>query len=59
VPLLAQITRVTACAFSVIGLSETIIFAVIAQGLHRPPSFFGIVSSAQGAGAIGGGVALA
>jgi MFS family permease len=59
VPLLTQVTLVTACAFSVIGLSETIIFAVIAQGLHRPPSFFGIVSSAQGGGAICGGVALA
>ncbi len=33
VPLLAQITLVTACAFSVIGLNETIIFAVIGQGL--------------------------
>lgn len=59
VPLLAQITLVTACAFSVIGLNETIIFAVIGQGLHRPPSFFGILNSAQGAGAILGGIAVA
>ncbi len=57
-PLLLQVTVVTACAFSVIGLCETIIFAVIGQGLHRPPSFFGVLSSAQGAGAIAGGIAL-
>jgi MFS family permease len=59
VPLLLQVTVVTACAFSVIGLNETIIFAVIGQGLHRPPSFFGVLSAVQGAGAIVGGLALA
>jgi MFS family permease len=59
VPLLFQITLVTACAFSVTGLIETIIFAVIGQGLHRPPSFFGVLSSVQGAGAIAGGAAVA
>jgi MFS family permease len=56
VPLLAQVTVVTAGAFSIIGLGETIIFAVIGQGLHRPPSFLGVLSSAQGAGAILGGI---
>jgi MFS family permease len=59
IPLLWQITLVTACAFSVIGLNETIVFAVISQGLHRPPSFFGILNSVQGAGAIAGGLAVA
>jgi MFS family permease len=58
VPLLAQMTLVTACAFSIIGLQETIVFAVIGQGLHRPPTFFGVVSSAQGAGAIAGGIIM-
>ncbi len=58
VPLLAQITLVTACAFSIIGLNETIIFAVIGQGLHRPPSFFGIYSGVQGAGSVAAGIAL-
>jgi hypothetical protein len=57
-PLLAQITLVTACAFSIIGLNETIIFAVIGQGLHRPPSFFGIYSGVQGAGSVAAGIAL-
>jgi len=59
VPLLRQITLLTACAFAVIGLNETVIFAVIGTGLHRPPSFFGVYGSTQGAGAIVGGVALA
>jgi MFS family permease len=59
VPLLAQITVVTAVAFSIIGLEETITFAVIGQGLHRPPSFLGVLSSAQGAGAIAGGIVMA
>jgi MFS family permease len=59
VPLLAQITVVTAVAFSIIGLLETIIFAVAAQGLHRPPAFVGVLSAAQGAGAIAGGIGMA
>lgn len=58
VPLLAQITVVTAVAFAIIGLEETITFAVIAQGLHRPPSFLGVLSSVQGAGSIAAGVVM-
>lgn len=59
VPLLAQITLVTAVAFSIIGLEETIIYAVAGQGLHRPPAFVGVLSSAQGAGAIAAGIFMA
>ncbi len=59
VPLLRQITLLTACAFAVIGLNETVVFAVIGTGLHKPPSFFGVYGSFQGAGAIAGGIALA
>jgi MFS family permease len=58
VPLLRQITLVSACAFGIIGLEETIIFAVIGQGLHRHASFLGVFSSAQGAGAIAGGIIM-
>ena len=57
-PLLTQITLVSACAFAVIGLNETIIFAVVGQGLHRPPPFLGVVSSVQGAGSVAGGLAM-
>jgi MFS family permease len=59
VPLLRQITIVTSCAFAVIGVVETVIFAVIGEGLHRPPSFFGILGGVQGAGSIAGGITLA
>jgi len=56
VPLLAQLVLVGAVAFSVIGLNETIIFAVIGQGLHRPPTFFGVLTSTQGAASIVAGL---
>jgi MFS family permease len=59
VPVLLQIAAVTGAAFSIIGLNETIIFAVIGEGLHRPPSFFGVYGAVQGAGAIAGGIPLA
>ena len=59
VPVLLQIAVVTGAAFSIIGLNETIIFAVISEGLHRPPSFFGVYGAVQGAGAIAGGIPLA
>jgi MFS family permease len=58
VPLLTQITLVSACAFSVIGLNETVIFAVIDQGLHRSPSFFGLLNSVQGAASVVAGICL-
>jgi MFS family permease len=52
VPLLTQLSLVSAIAFSVIGVSETVIYAVVGQGLHRPPSFMGVVMSVQGGGSI-------
>jgi MFS family permease len=56
---LRQIIFSTGAALFVVGFSETIIFAVIDQGLHRPPSFLGVLSTLQGAGAIVGGVTAA
>ena len=56
VPLLAQTVLISAIAFSVIGMSETVIFAVVGEGLHRPPSFMGVVLSVQGAGSIVSGL---
>lgn len=58
VRLLFQITAVTACGFTVIGLTETAIFAVVDQGLHRPPAFFGVLNSTQGAASVLGGIAV-
>lgn len=46
------------CVLAVIafGLSETVIYAVLGDGLHRPPPFLGVLSSGQGAGAIAAGL---
>jgi MFS family permease len=43
----------------VVGFSETLIFAVVDSGLHRPTSFLGVLESLQGAGAILGGITAA
>jgi MFS family permease len=56
---LRQIVLATGVCLLVVGFSETLIFAVLDQGLHRPASFFGVLSSLQGVGAIVGGVTAA
>lgn len=49
----------TAVAFGVVGLFDTVIFEVVDQGLGMTPAFFGVLMSIQGAGAILGGVTSA
>jgi MFS family permease len=56
---LRQIVFSTGAALLVVGFSETIIFAVIDQGLHRGPSFLGVLSTLQGIGAVAGGLTAA
>ncbi|MFL5945218.1 MAG: MFS transporter [Gaiellaceae bacterium] len=56
---LRQIVFSAGAALFVVGFSETIIFAVIDEGLHRPPSFLGVLSTLQGIGAIAGGLTAA
>jgi Major Facilitator Superfamily len=56
---LRQIVFSTGAALLVVGFSETIIFAVIDEGLHQPPSFLGVLSTLQGIGAIAGGLTAA
>ncbi|MEV8637587.1 MFS transporter [Streptosporangium sp. NPDC051023] len=58
-PLVAFTTAAVAASFAVIGLLDTVDFAVIEFGLHRPPSFFGVLMSIQGAGGICGGLVVA
>jgi len=53
---LKQIILATAACLLVVGFSETLFFAVVEFGLHRPPSFLGVLESLQGVGAILGGV---
>jgi MFS family permease len=47
-----------ACLFVILpfGFYETISFAVVGNGLHRPPTFLGVLATVQGAGAIVGGI---
>ncbi len=56
---LRQIIVATGACLLVVGFSETVIFAVLDQGLHRSASFFGVLSSLQGVGAIVGGLSAA
>ena len=53
---LRQIVVGVGLALLVVGFAETLIFTIIQQVLHRPPSFFGVLSSLQGVGAIVGGI---
>ena len=55
-PVLRDIVTGLAIALSVIGLFDSLLFAVVQHGLHRSPEFFGVLMSAQGAGSILGGV---
>jgi MFS family permease len=56
---LRQIVFGTAVAVLVIGFAETVIFAVIDQGLGRSASFLGVLASMQGIGSIAGGLTAA
>lgn len=56
---LKQIVLSCGVCLLVVGFSETVIFAVLDQGLGRPASFFGVLSSLQGVGAIAGGLTAA
>jgi MFS family permease len=56
---LRRIVTVTGVALLVVGFIETAIFAVLQYGIHRPPAFLGVLSVAQGVGAIAGAVTAA
>jgi MFS family permease len=56
---LKQIILTTGACLLVVGFVETLLFAVVEYGLHRPPSFLGVLESLQGAGAIVGGLTAA
>ncbi len=55
-PVLRQLSIGLCATMLVAGFSETVMFAVTAQGLHRSPAFIGVISSFQGVGAIAGGL---
>jgi MFS family permease len=56
---LRQLTVTAAVVVAAYGLSETVPFAVVSQGLHKPAAFVGILTSAQGVGAIAAGIVAA
>jgi MFS family permease len=56
---LRQLTIAATAVVTAYGISETVMFAVVSQGLHRPTSFLGILVSAQGVGAVAAGVVAA
>jgi MFS family permease len=53
---LRELTIGLAAALLVAGFSETLIFAITSNGLHKGPSFVGVIASFQGIGAIVGGL---
>lgn len=53
---LLRLTIVTAFVTLAAGVMEVAIFSLIDQGLHRQPEFLGVLSTAQGVGAVVGGV---
>jgi MFS family permease len=59
VPALRDLAATSAVAFLVIGFAETLIFAVVDEGLQRTPSFVGVLFAIQGGGAIIGGLTAA
>ncbi len=56
---LRQTTIAAAFVLLVVGLIESVMFALVAQGLHRSPSFLGVLITVQGVGAIAGGLTAA
>jgi MFS family permease len=56
---LRQLTVGLGVAMLVVGFSETLIFAVTANGLHRSSAFIGVLEVFQGIGSVAGGVTAA
>jgi predicted MFS family arabinose efflux permease len=57
VPALRTVIIALGIALLVMGFSQTLIFAIVDDGLHRSPAFIGVLSSVQGAGTIVAGLA--
>jgi MFS family permease len=58
-PALRQLLIAGVVAVTAFGLSEAVAFAVVSDGLRRPDTFLGVVTTAQGVGAIVAGAAAA
>lgn len=58
-PVLVTMVVGLGVSLGVIGMFDSLLFAVVEHGLGREASFFGVLMSAQGAGSILGGVTAA
>lgn len=56
---LRQLIVASASVMLVIGFAEVVFFAVVDGGLHRPPTFIGVLVALQGVGGLLGGVTAA
>jgi MFS family permease len=56
--ILRKMLVTTVLALIVIGFMETIDFAIVSQGLHKEPTFLGVLVAIQAAGAIAGAVVV-
>ena len=57
-PILRVAVICVVTAMLALGLAESVFFAVVDQGLHKPVTFLGVLQSAMGVGAIAGGVLI-
>lgn len=53
----AAVVVVVICMLA-LGLAESVFFAVVDDGLHKPVTFLGLLQTAMGAGAVLGGLAI-
>jgi predicted MFS family arabinose efflux permease len=58
-PVLRRVVAAVVIGASVFGFFETVQFAVVGTGLHRSPAFLGVLTAAQGGGAVLGGLLAA
>jgi MFS family permease len=55
-PALRRLVVAGALAVVALGLSESVLFAVVDDGLHRPAAFLGVILAVQGLGAVAAGL---
>lgn len=54
---LRHLVACTGTAMLLIGINGALAYAVVDDGLHRPPEFNGVLGTAQGVGSLAGGLA--
>ena len=58
VPVLRATVVATVIALLAIGMGETVLLAVVDQGLGRPVAFLGVLATVQGVGAVASGLSV-